>query len=190
MRYPIYGNLMKPPYRSIHSTTVQFPSVLQVVGLKKALELMSPKELSNPDMAFFWQTTGEVANTWGFPYMKDPQNGWFMMETPKIKWMTTRGTPMTQETSISYDDISNCIWSGWINKNGRHGNDMAFFQLWFHRWIRSTSSFGMILWFRFFGRIHDNHTRHSHGVSIETGGSPSSLDGFCEGKSHLEMDDN
>ena len=29
-----------------------------------------------------------------------PIAGWFMMENPNLKWMISRGTPMTQETTI------------------------------------------------------------------------------------------
>ena len=29
-----------------------------------------------------------------------PEDGWFIVENPNLKWMMTGGTPMTQETSI------------------------------------------------------------------------------------------
>ena len=32
-----------------------------------------------------------------------PQNGWLMRENPISKWMMTGGTPMTQDTSISWE---------------------------------------------------------------------------------------
>ena len=31
---------------------------------------------------------------WRLPEMGVPQNGWFMMEKQKSKWMMTRGTPI------------------------------------------------------------------------------------------------
>ena len=34
---------------------------------------------------------------WRFPEMGGPQNGWFIIEHPSLKWMITRGSPM--ETS-------------------------------------------------------------------------------------------
>ena len=32
-----------------------------------------------------------IPNMWRFPYMGDPQNGWFQMENPNLKWMITGG---------------------------------------------------------------------------------------------------
>jgi len=37
---------------------------------------------------------------WGFPKMGIPQNGWFVMENPNLKWMITRGAPITGNLRI------------------------------------------------------------------------------------------
>ena len=38
----------------------------------------------------------------GFPKWRYPQNGWFIVENPKLKWMMTGSTPISGNHHIYY----------------------------------------------------------------------------------------
>ena len=46
----------------------------------------------------------------GFPKMGDPQNGWFMIEHTKQKWMITRGNPISGKLHI-------ILGQSWMGRN-------------------------------------------------------------------------
>ena len=47
-------------------------------------------------MVIIWLMIVIVNNgkIWRFPKMVVPQNEWFAIENPNLKWMMTRGTPI------------------------------------------------------------------------------------------------
>ena len=53
----------------------------------------------NPWVLTTWQTQGASSSSWGYP------NNWmvYFRDNPHLKWMITRGTPMTIETPT-------CVW--------------------------------------------------------------------------------